>query len=336
MEHRAEAVLFSTHLWTAWILIMADNLSLTHKILCAGTSACFADLITFPLDTAKVRLQVQGELRVVTPAAESNLVLRQTAAAAAVQYRGLVGTLSTIAKTEGVKSLFNGLSAGLQRQLCFSSIRIGFYDHVKQYYQHILFGDSNVSVNYSTRILAGLTTGGMAVMIAQPTDVVKVRFQAQMKGGVEKRYTSSLQAYRTIGSFEGAAGLWKGTLPNACRNAIVNVAEIVCYDIVKDQIIARDLMKDSTPCHFVSAVIAGLCATTVASPVDVVKTRYMNSPPGTYRSSIHCAVQTFKKGGSKAFFKGFTPSFCRLVSWNIVMWTSFEKVKVIMANYVEP
>ena len=34
------------------------NLSLKNKLLCAGSAACIADLITFPLDTAKVRLQV--------------------------------------------------------------------------------------------------------------------------------------------------------------------------------------------------------------------------------------------------------------------------------------
>lgn len=28
------------------------------KVIGAGTAACFADLVTFPLDTAKVRLQV--------------------------------------------------------------------------------------------------------------------------------------------------------------------------------------------------------------------------------------------------------------------------------------
>lgn len=32
----------------------------TVKFLGAGTAACIADLITFPLDTAKVRLQVRG------------------------------------------------------------------------------------------------------------------------------------------------------------------------------------------------------------------------------------------------------------------------------------
>lgn len=30
------------------------------QLMTAGVSACFADFLTFPLDTAKVRLQVRG------------------------------------------------------------------------------------------------------------------------------------------------------------------------------------------------------------------------------------------------------------------------------------
>jgi len=41
------------------------------------------------------------------------------------------------------------------------------------------------------------------------------------------------------------------------RNAIVNVAEIVCYDLVKENIIKAGILKDNMPCHFTSAVIAG-------------------------------------------------------------------------------
>lgn len=41
------------------------------------------------------------------------------------------------------------------------------------------------------------------------------------------------------------------------RNAIVNVAEIVCYDVVKEKIIRKGWMDDNVPCHFTSAVIAG-------------------------------------------------------------------------------
>jgi len=65
-----------------------------------------------------------------------------------------------------------------------------------------------------------------------------------------------------------------GTLPNVSRNAIVNVAEIVCYDVFKEYILTSQLMRDGVPCHFTAAVMAGFCTTVVASPVDVVKTRF--------------------------------------------------------------
>lgn len=35
-----------------------DSVSIYTKLITAGTSACIADAVTFPLDTAKVRLQV--------------------------------------------------------------------------------------------------------------------------------------------------------------------------------------------------------------------------------------------------------------------------------------
>lgn len=58
-----------------------------------------------------------------------------------VQYRGLVGTITTITRQEGFRTLYNGLSAGLQRQMCFSSIRLGLYDSVKTFYASIIKGE---------------------------------------------------------------------------------------------------------------------------------------------------------------------------------------------------
>lgn len=58
-------------------------------------------------------------------------------------------------------------------------------------------------------VLAGLTTGSLAVLCAQPTDVVKTRLQVQgMTGKV--RYINTTDAYRTIAREEGIRGLWKG------------------------------------------------------------------------------------------------------------------------------
>nr|CAD7418288.1 unnamed protein product [Timema poppensis]CAD7573856.1 unnamed protein product [Timema californicum] len=65
----------------------------------------------------------------------------------------------------------------------------------------------------------------------------------------------------------------------------------------------------------------------MASPVDVVKTRYMNSTQGEYKGAVDCAVRMLVQEGPAAFYKGFTPSFCRLVSWNIVLWITYEQMK---------
>lgn len=300
-------------------------------MLTAGLSGCIADFATFPLDTVKVRLQIQGEGQGVVSAflASTNGSVIGTQAEA--QYRGIYGTITTIIREEGPRSVYNGLSAGLQRQMCFASVRLGLYDTVKELYRPLFDGSGRRvpgEISVSARIAAGLTTGGLAVLIAQPTDVVKVRFQAQAKTNVKaKRYSSTLQAYRSIGKLEGAQGLWKGTLPNISRNAIINVAEIVCYDIVKEKIIRNNLMEDAIPCHFASAVVAGFCATVVASPVDVVKTRYMNSTKGEYKGALECAIKMGLQEGPSAFYKGFAPSFCRLVSWNICMWITYEQMK---------
>ncbi|XP_043591519.1 mitochondrial uncoupling protein 2-like [Bombus pyrosoma] len=301
----------------------SDEFPLWMKLLSAGTAACIADLATFPLDTAKVRMQIAGESRplLLATADGSMLAVRNT-------QPGLLRTVGNIIRVEGARSLYGGLSAGLQRQMCFASIRLGLYDGVKSRYAGIIDGNNRSgSKSISVRIAAGITTGAMAVLLAQPTDVVKVRLQAGSNGR-SVRYSSTLQAYRNIAAEEGTRGLWKGTMPNISRNAIVNVAEIVCYDIIKEFILERNYLRDGIPCHITAAVAAGLCTTLAASPVDVVKTRYMNSAPGEYKGVKDCAVRMMMKEGPSAFYKGFTPSFTRLVSWNIVLWITYEQFKV--------
>ncbi|XP_072780622.1 putative mitochondrial transporter UCP3 isoform X4 [Taeniopygia guttata] len=167
------------------------------KFVSAGMAGCIADLCTFPLDTAKVRLQIQGEVRI--PRTTSS-----------VEYRGVLGTLSTMVRTEGARSLYSGLAAGLQRQMSFASIRIGLYDSVKQLYTPK--GAENTGV--ATRLLAGCTTGAVAVACAQPTDVVKVRFQASgALSDSARRYSGTVDAYLTIAREEGVRGLWRASNP---------------------------------------------------------------------------------------------------------------------------
>ena len=64
----------------------------------ASWAASVGETCTIPIDTAKVRLQLQ-----VTPEGELP------------RYNGFFGTMKTIAGEEGAQALFNGLTPGLQR-----------------------------------------------------------------------------------------------------------------------------------------------------------------------------------------------------------------------------
>jgi len=277
------------------------------QLTTAGVAACIADLFTFPLDTTKVRLQIQGE------------------GGAVGQSSGVVRTMMNIGRQEGAMALYSGIVPGLQRQMAFSAIRIGAYETVREKYKEITGAKEGVQL-LAVRVAAGITTGTLAILVAQPTDVVKVRMQA---AGSKGQYKGVMDAYRSIARNEGfKSGLYRGTLPNIARNCIVNVGETVVYDAAKDYFISAGLLNDGIKCHLASAVIAGVTATLVASPVDVVKTRFMNSPHGKYKGAFDCAIRTARSEGVAAFYKGFNASCMRLVSWNIMLWLSYEQIKI--------
>lgn len=295
--------------------------SILIKFVSAGLAASVAEAVTIPIDTAKVRLQIQGENVVL-----ANVQNGVATANSNVQYRGMIGSMITVAKTDGFRSLYKGLVPGIHRQLCFASIRIGLYDTVKEFY-----GDDDVNnPKVIKKILASCTTGVFAVSVAQPTEVAKVRFQAD---GSRFGSNKALDAYMSIFKNEGLRGLWKGAFANMARLSTVNASELVVYDMVKGFFLRNKLMADDFPLHFVSAFGAGFATTVVASPVDVVKTRYMNSPPNTYKSAIHCAYMLLKHNGPLAYYKGFTPNFMRLGAWNIVMFMCFEQLKRLFGSF---
>lgn len=289
------------------------TISHAARFFSAGAAACIAEFVSLPLDTAKVRLQIQGE------GAKSG---------APVKYKGLPHTFVTIVKEEGPTGLFKGLTPGLLRQMVFATLRIGLYQPVRDFY-HQGPGDPPLY----KKIAAGMTTGTIGISIANPTDVVKVRLQAEGKlaPGVPRRYTGTFNAFSTIYNVEGIPGLWKGVGPNIIRNSVITAAELATYDEAKQKLLSVGF-KDDIRTHLMCGTLAGFVATVVGSPVDVTKTRIMNQkigPDGArqYKNAFDCIYQIAKNEGFGGFYKGFWPNFGRIGSWNIVMFLAFEQLK---------
>ncbi|GBF87431.1 mitochondrial uncoupling 1-like protein [Raphidocelis subcapitata] len=275
----------------------------------SAVAACTAEIMTLPLDTAKVRLQLQG---------------------GGNKYKGLLGTCATIAREEGATALWKGLEPGLHRQVVYGGLRIGLYEPVKNFF----VGKDHVGdVPLTMKIAAGLATGAIGISVASPTDLVKVRMQSEGKlpPGAPKKYPNAIKAYSIILREEGLFGLWKGLGPNIARNAIINAAELASYDQIKQVMLGSGMFTDNIVTHLAAGLGAGFFAVCVGSPVDVVKSRVMGDRAGKYSGVLDCFVKTARNDGPLAFYNGFMPNFARLGSWNIAMFLVLEQMKKVVA-----
>ncbi|XP_029648341.1 kidney mitochondrial carrier protein 1 isoform X1 [Octopus sinensis] len=280
-----------------------------------GLASVTAECGTFPIDTTKTRLQVQGQV------IDSRLT--------ECKYRGMFHAFVRIFREEGLLAFYSGIGPAILRQATYGTIKIGIYQSMKR-----MFVSNPMDETLATNVFCGVVAGIVSSSIANPTDVLKVRMQAK----TESLQTSMFQSFIQIYKKEGVRGLWRGVVPTAQRAAIVAGVELPVYDITKKHILKSESMEDHAGTHFVASFTAGLAGAITSNPIDVVKTRLMNqrvlkTTNGTasaiYTSSLDCIIQTARTEGLMAFYKGFIPTWIRLGPWNIIFFLTFEKLKKI-------
>lgn len=97
--------------------------------------------------------------------------------------------------------------------------------------------------------------------MASPADLVKVHCQMEGKRrlmGLEPRVHSAAHAFRQIVECGGIKGLWKGSLPNVHRAALVNLGDLTTYDWAKRTIMNKTGLPDCHTVHIMASICAGL------------------------------------------------------------------------------
>jgi len=291
-----------------------EKISIYGQMICAAAAGSTADVFTHPIDTIKVWLQTEKYIIETNKRVEQNKVSQQIKFRLSYLLKSksqsrcrknprIVRIIATGIKNNGISSLYGGIMAGLQRQIAFCGVRLGIYDSVKQFYTD-LFSVGKQKKHVEIKLLAGSTSGLIAVSLFQPIEVVKIRMQAQARSCKTKHlYSSTLNAYKQL--FKGGLrSAWQGYGVNAARMSVVNMSELVTYDVIKELILEYGIFNNNIYCHFTSAFIGGLITTILASPIDVVKTKYMNAQKGVYAGVFSCVKSTFIKEGPLAFYKG--------------------------------
>lgn len=267
----------------------------------SGTAAMIAEGVTIPFDTAKVRLQTQQIQAGVVP-----------------KYRGPLQTIYTIVQESGVQAPFRGVIPGCHRMFIFTGIRLGLLDRMKN---TMRLPDGSITL--AREAGAAWCTSAFAITLANPSDVVKVRFQ----NTAGSQYSSVMGAYVQIARDEGIfGGLYRGYSANLVRNCTISAAELTGYCKAKECFLAAGF-ADGPLVHTSSGFLAGLVAVLLGSPADVVGTRLITHQGDTGSLAKFC-LDMLRNEGPGSFYKGFVPNLARLGSYNVVLWSSYEQLRM--------
>ncbi|NWW79252.1 DIC protein, partial [Climacteris rufus] len=224
----------------------------------------------------------------------------------------MTGMAMHVIRTDGFLALYNGLSASLCRQMTYSLTRFGIYETAKN---HLGQGRQGPPPFYQ-KVLLGAVGGFTGGFVGTPADMVNVR---------SVLYSHALDGMYRVLREEGLKKLFSGASVASGRGALVTVGQLSCYDQAKQLVLATGLLSDNVFTHFLSSFIAGGCATFLCQPLDVLKTRLMNSH-GEYRGVVHCAIETAKLG-PLAFYKGFVPAAVRLIPQTVLTFLFLEQLR---------
>ncbi|XP_010553112.1 PREDICTED: mitochondrial succinate-fumarate transporter 1 [Tarenaya hassleriana] len=253
-------------------------------------------------------------------------------------YKGIVHCGSTVARTEGVRALWKGLTPFATHLTLKYALRMGS----NAVFQSAFKDSETGKLSNRGRLLSGFGAGVLeALAIVTPFEVVKIRLQ-QQKGlslGLLK-YKGPIHCARTIVREEGVLGLWAGAAPTVMRNG-TNQAAMFTAKNAFDVLLWHKHEGDGKVLQpwqsMISGFLAGTAGPICTGPFDVVKTRLMaQSRDGEgglkYRGMVHAIRTIYAEEGVLALWKGLLPRLMRIPPGQAIMWAVADQIIGLYEN----
>ncbi|XP_017053219.1 mitochondrial 2-oxoglutarate/malate carrier protein-like isoform X2 [Drosophila ficusphila] len=252
-----------------------------------GVSATMAAFVLHPVDLVKVRMQqaTKGE------------------------FKSSLDLLVKVVKNEGIRALYKGLSAGLIRQMTYTTIREGFFDWGCLYHRKLY----NRRAPFYLRMGICILGAGIGALIATPAEVAMIRMMSDNRLPPEERrnYKNLVDAFARIAKEEGDEGvlaLWRGCMPTVGRSMVVNMLQFGSYSQLKG---LRPEYFSGLSLQISAAMLTSVLTTMASMLLDMAKTRIQQQKTGEYKGIFDVLMKVSKNEGIFALWKGFTPYLLR-------------------------
>ena len=241
---------------------------------------------------------------------------------------------STIQKN-GVLNLYQGLSAGITRQIFYATSRFGIFevlrDELAKHRPMDLWG----------RLLTGCVSGGIAAFISCPAEVTLVRISNDSTLPVEKRrnYSGVVNAFSRILREEGPRAFLSGSGPFVNRAMLVGAVQVGTYDEFRGLYRKSFGIVQELPNVFAAAMTSGLLYSVVTMPLETAKNRmaFQKPDPVTGIKPYTGALQTMravaaKEGVLGGLYTGFPPYYLRCGGHTVCMFVAVEWFRKVWAK----
>ncbi|ACI64349.1 mitochondrial carrier protein, partial [Thalassiosira pseudonana CCMP1335] len=289
------------------------------KMVIAAFSGMSAATICHPLDVIRVQMQTEGNT-----------------------YKGFGDAAKGIYKKDGLKDgLFAGISAAYLRQWLYGSCRIGIYAYLLENAQNanIANGLDKNAIPLSSKMLMGLTSGGIGSFVGTPSELALVRMSNDKKLPVDQRrnYKGVGECISRIAKEEGVPGLFRGAPATVLRACLLSACAMGITSEIKMRLSGSGLFGEDgkylggIPLLFVATLVSSFAANVVANPFDVVKSRMQavsKSKDGSaqYSGMVDCFLQTVNNEGVLKLWSGFVPAFLKLAPYTVISLTLTDKI----------
>lgn len=271
------------------------------KAFLAGSfSGTFSTILFQPLDLVKTRLQQHNPNQTLLNGRNGI---------------GMLSVFTNVVQQERIIGLWKGMTPSLTR--CVPGV--GLYFCSLDWLKSNLFpGTAPTSLQL---IALGVFARCMSGVPLIPITVVKTRFESGVYG-----YNGIRSALREIYRTEGIRGMTCGLVPTLFRDAPFSGLYFMFYTQLK-QIIPQDFFSSqySAPTHFTCGVTAGVLASVVTQPADVLKTK-MQLYPSKFNGIWSVVVYVHGKYGLQGYFKGMVPRMLRRTLMAAMAWTVYEQI----------
>lgn len=272
-----------------------------YNFACGSIAGAIGATVVYPIDLVKTRMQNQRTGKLATVGGET------------VLYRNSLDCFRKVIKGEGALGLYRGLLPQLVGVAPEKAIKLTMNDLVRG----ILRDKTSGQISLMGEIISGGTAGASQVIFTNPLEIVKIRLQIQ--GEAVKLNPNHVRVSAGCVVRElGFKGLYKGATACLLRDIPFSSIYFTAYSHLKTdffhegkQIIEADgtaSSKKLSPLELLSAgAIAGIPASYLATPADVIKTRLQVLPrPGqqAYHGIIDATKKIYSQEGFTAFFKG--------------------------------